>query len=93
MNRKSSRRQGFVAAVTTETFFVPSLLVVQDATFRQRLTALGAAFGVLILVANGAVKLAVFWNEAACSYSFMADGTFEALFMPIGSIVFEASAP
>ena len=82
-----------MAAVTTEALFVPRLFVVQDAAFRQRLATLGAAFRMLILVAVGAVELAVFGHEAACSYSFPADGAFEAILVPIRPIVFEARAP
>lgn len=82
-----------MATVTTETLFVPRLFVVKNATFGQRLAALRTALGMQILITVGAVKFTIFWHKTAGPNGLLTNGAFEALLMPVRSIVFEACAP
>lgn len=82
-----------MATITAKTLFVPRLFVVQDATFGQRFAALGAALGVQILIAVGAVKLVIFWHKTTGPDGFFTDGALETFLVPVCSVVFKARAP
>lgn len=92
MDRKRTRRERLMAAVTTKALFVPRLFVVKDTAFSQRFAALGTALSVHILIAVGTVELVFLWNKAAGPNGLFANRTFEALFMPVSPIVFETRA-
>lgn len=81
-----------MASETTETFLVPGLFVVQHAAFGQWFPALRATLGVQILITSGTVELLILRNETAGPNGFLTDRTLEALFMPVGAIVFQARA-
>jgi len=92
VNGKRARSQRLVAAITAKTLFVPRLFIVEDATFGQRFPTMGAALGMQILIAVGAVEFVILWNETAGSNSLFTHGAFETLLMPVGPIVLQASA-
>jgi hypothetical protein len=85
--------QQFIAVGTGEAFTVPRCVLVADSTFVDHITTLGAALGILALVAGHTYDSLVPGDEALVADGLVAFRADEALVMPLFALVLELLHP